>query len=370
MSHYSVGCDAHRRYSQFAVLDQDGQLRQQTRVDHELGAIQAFLESLPEGTPVALETVGNWYWIADEIEAAGCLPLLTHAAKAKVMMGNVNKTDKLDAKGLAKLLHLDSLPTVWLPPGEIRDERELHRTRMALSKLRTALKNRIHATLAKYGITSTEHSDIFAGAGKVWLKTTLSRLPPETGRCVAQEIEALDGLQLQIAQLEERIRERVALTPSIQLLKTLPGVGNILAIVIEREIGSIDRFATPGQLASYAGLVPTVHASGGKTRFGHMRKPSNQYLKWAFIEAANVVVRHRHHPAWKTKYVCQVYDQVCQRKGHPIAVGAVARHLAEAAFWILTRQQPYRPPASRQAFPKQVQGRAELVPSEVRELIA
>ena len=305
-------------------------------------------------------------WIADEIEAAGCIPLLTHAAKAKVMMGHVNKTDKLDAMGLAKLLHLDSLPTVWLPPGKIRDERELHRTRMALSKLRTALKNRIHATLAKYGITSLQHSDIFVGAGKACLETVLSRLPPDTARCVAQELEALDGLQLQISQLEQRIRKRVALSPSIQLLKSLPGIGDILAIVIEREIGSIDRFDTPGQLASYAGLVPTVHASGGKTRFGHMRKPCNQYLKWAFIEAANVVVRHRHHPAWKTKYVCQIYDQVSRRKGHAVAVGAVARHLAESAFWILIRRQSYRPPAPRQApgqparagSPKQVRGRA------------
>ncbi|MGH2619398.1 MAG: transposase, partial [Anaerolineales bacterium] len=262
------------------------------RVDHEPGAIRTFIENLPEGTPVALETVGNWYWIADEIEAAGCLPLLTHA------------------------------------------------------------------TLAKYGITSTDHSDLFAGAGKAWLETTRSRLPPETGRGVAQELEALDGLQLQIAQLERRIRGRIALTPSIQLLKGLPGVGDILSIVIEREIGSIDRFDIAGQLASYAGVVPAVHASGGKTRFGHLRKPANQYLKWAFIEAANVIVRHRHHPAWKIKYVCQVYDQVCQRKGHAVAVGAVARHLAEAAFWILKRQQPYRPPAIRQASPKQVQGRA------------
>lgn len=358
MSHYRVGCDAHRRYSQFAVLDQEGQLRQQSRVDHGPGAIQAFLESLPKGTPVALESVGNWYWIADEIEAAGCLPLLTHAAKAKVMMGNINKTDKLDAKGLAKLLHLESLPTVWLPPGEVRDERELHRTRMALSKLRTALKNRIHATLAKYAITTTEHSDIFVGAGKTWLASSLAQLPPETSRCVAQELQALDSLQGQIAELEQRIRERVALAPSIQQLKTLPGVANILAIVIDREIGSIDRFDTPGQLASYAGLVPTVHASGGKTRFGHMRKPCNQYLKWAFIEAANVVVRHRNHPAWKSKYVCQIYDQVSRRKGHAIAVGAVARHLAESAFWILKRQEPYRPPAVRQALPKQVRGRA------------
>jgi len=282
---YRIGCDAHKHYSQFAVLDQDGRLLVQHRLDHQPGAVRAFLEDFPDQTPVALESVGNWYWIADEIEAAGCIPLLTHPAKAKLMMGNVNKTDKLDAKGLAKLLHLDSLPTVWLPPGEIRDERELHRTRMALSKLRTALKNRIHATLAKYGITSTEHSDIFAGAGRIWLEAALSRLPPETGRCVAQELEALDGLQHQISQFEKRIQERIAATPSIQLLKSLPGVGDILAIVIDREIGSIDRFDTAGQLTSYAGVVPTVHASGGKTRFGHMRKPSNQYLKWAFRAA-------------------------------------------------------------------------------------
>jgi transposase len=136
---------------------------------------------------------------------------------------------------------------------------------MALSKLRTALKNRIHATLAKYAITTTEHSDIFVGAGRTWLAIALSGLPPETKRCVAQELHTLDALQDQITQLEQRIRERIALTPSIQLLKSLPGVANILAIVIEREIGSIDRFATPGQLASYAGVVPTVHASGAKT---------------------------------------------------------------------------------------------------------
>jgi transposase len=208
------------------------------------------------------------------------------------------------------------------------------------------------------GLRSRTHYR-FVGAGRKWLHANpLSRLPPETGRRVAQEIEVLDGLQLQITQLEERIRERIALTPSIQLLDALPDVGDILAIVVERETGSIDRFDTTGQFTSYAGLVPTVHASGGKTHFGHMRKPSNQYLKWAFIEAANVVVRHRCHPAWKVTYVCQIYDQVSQRKGHAVAVGVVARHLAQGAFWILKRQQPYRPPAVRQASPKQVRGRA------------
>jgi hypothetical protein len=83
---HKIGCDAHKHYSQFAVLDQDGRLLAQQRVEHQPGAIQAFLENLPEGSPVALQSVGNWYWIADEIEAAGCIPLLTHAAKAKVMI--------------------------------------------------------------------------------------------------------------------------------------------------------------------------------------------------------------------------------------------------------------------------------------------
>jgi transposase len=99
-----------------------------------------------------LESVGNWYWIADEIEAAGCTPLLTHPAKAKLMMGHINKTDKLDAAGLATLLRLGSLPTVWVPPAEIRDDRELPRTRMTLCRMRTSLKNRIHSILANYAL--------------------------------------------------------------------------------------------------------------------------------------------------------------------------------------------------------------------------
>jgi transposase len=278
-----IGCDAHRRYSLFAVLDTSTLSAEQVRVNHQPGAILEFLSGFPEGTPVALETVGNYYWIVDEIEQAGCVPLLAHAAKAKVIMGNINKTDKLDAKGLATLIHLGSLPTVWLPPGEIRDERELHRTRMALSKVRTALKNRIHATLAKYALNTSAHSDIFVGKGRAWLDRTLQKLPPETVRCVDQELELLDATMLQISVLEKRIKERIELTPDMQRLKTLPGVGNILAIVIEREVGTVDRFPAAGHLAAYAGVVPRVHSSGGKTRFGRMRKQANNYLKWAFI---------------------------------------------------------------------------------------
>jgi len=273
-SDYTVGCDAHKHFSLFAVLGPNGDLVQRIRVGHVPGAIRTFLEQFPEGTPVALETVGNWYWIVDEIEAAGCTPLLAHAAKAKVMMGNVHKTDKLDAQGLATLLYLGKLPSVWIPPNDVRDARELPRTRMAFSKSRAALKNRMHSTLAKYALSLDTTSDIFTPKWRPPLLKLIDTLPEETGRCMHQELELLQLVQQQIDQLEARIKERIKLSATMQLTQTLPGVGVILAIVITLEIGAIDRFSAPKHFASYCGLVPKVSASGGHVHYGRMVTPS------------------------------------------------------------------------------------------------
>jgi hypothetical protein len=106
-SDYTVGCDAHKHFSLFCVLDGKGDPVARTRVGHAPGAIRAFLSQFPEGTPVALETVGNWYsrkdtgtvWIVDEIEAAGCIPLLAHAAKAKIMIPRPTPGDQTKAAG-------------------------------------------------------------------------------------------------------------------------------------------------------------------------------------------------------------------------------------------------------------------------------
>lgn len=353
MENYTIGCDAHKRYSQFSILDWKAGVQERKRVEHKPGAIKKYLGKFPEGTPVALESVGNWYWIVDEIEEAGCRPMLTNAGKAKLMMGNVNKTDKLDADGLALLLYNGTLPTIWIPGGELRDLRELPRTRMALTKQRTAIKNRIHATLAKYGIRVEGSSDIFVGKGLTALKSELVHLPEETKRCVKQELELLDQLKDHIRYMEKRIRTRIRQTPNLQLLKTLPGVGDILAIVIDNEMGSVERFPNAEHFASYAGTTPKVKSSGGKTYYGHLRKESNQYLKWAFIEAANVIVSSRFRPGWRKKHVVRLYERIRHRKGHGIAIGAVARHLAEASYWMLRKGEAYHDPAHQKTLPKQ-----------------
>src|SRR6185436_19666597 len=118
------------------------------------------LEGCEPGSPVAVEPIGNWYWIVDEIESAGMTPRLVHARKAKLMMGSINKTDKLDAKGLNLLQRAGTLPTVWIPPGELRGQRDLPRTRMVMTQMRTKLKNRVHSNLAKYGY-KVDATDIF-----------------------------------------------------------------------------------------------------------------------------------------------------------------------------------------------------------------
>jgi transposase len=343
---HSIGLDAHKRYSQFEVLDPLANTISKGRIQHDRGALKEFFSQFPPGTPVALETVGNWYWIADEIEAAGCLPRLAHAAKAKVMMGNVNKTDKIDAHGLAILQHNGTLPAVWIAPHQVRDERELPRTRMAFAKLRNAVKNRIHATLAKYALSIEDGKELFCKTGRRWLDQIILQLPPETQRCVLQELALLDFIQGEISTIEDRIRQCIQETPRIQLLKTLPGVGDILSIVIDREVGDISRFTHSDSFATYCGTTPKVSGSGGKFHYGHLLKESNQYLQFAFIEAANVIVAHHNRKTWQNRHVVRLYHRVRARRCSSVAAGALARHLSESAFWILKKMEPYQEPSA------------------------
>jgi transposase len=161
---------------------------------------------------------------------------------------------------------------------------------------------------------------------------------------LAQHLQLLDYLSMQIAELEDRIHAQIALTPAMQQLKTLPGVGDMLAIVIEREVGSISRFPSAQQFSSYCGTTPRVTSSGGKTHYGRMRTESNQYLKWAFIEAANAISAHHAQRGWTNRHCSKLYLRVRGRKGASVAIGAVARHLAESAYWVLKRNEPYKEP--------------------------
>ena len=351
---YYIGCDAHKKYSIFAGVSQAGEIIPAQRVEHDRESYRSFLRGLPPASKIAVESVGNWYWLIDEIEKAEHIPILVNAGKAKLMMGNINKTDKLDARGLAVLSLNGTLPAVWIPPGELRDQRELARMRIFLVHIRTGLKNRIHATFAKYAITFQEVSDLFGVRGRNLIKEHLAELPPETRNSVKEQLKLLDQLQQQIDSVEERILQIVKVTPKMQLLRSIPGIGAILAILIALEIGDVVRFGDGAHLASYCGAVPRVKSSGGKTYYGKTRPDVNHYLKWGFTEAANVIVLRQH--LMTGRHVVRLYRRIHQNKGHAKAIGALRRHLAEAAYAVLKSGQPYHEPilAKRHFVTKEV----------------
>lgn len=336
-----IALDCHKHYSVASVQSPEGRSLVECRIEHRRGNIRAFLAPYGQGCPVAVETIGNWYWIVDEIEQAGKVPRLVHARKAKLMLGSINKTDTLDVRGLNRLQRSGTLPTVWIPPAQLRDQRELPRTRMVFAVARTRLKNRLHSALDKYGLQDQfiGVSDIFAAGARERLEGAIKQLPPQAAYTSDLLLEQLEAVQETIEALEQRIAELFKPTEELERLDTLPGVGLILGVVLMLEIGDIQRFCCAERLASYAGTVPRVHSSGGKTHYGRTRPDVNHYLKWAYTEAANAVAVHRHSLA--DRHVGQLYSRIRSRRGHNSAVGAVARHLAEATYWMLRKREPY-----------------------------
>jgi transposase len=338
-----IALDSHKHYSILEREELVSERARQQRIEHRPGAIRDTLRQCQPGTPVAVEAVGNWYWIVDEIEHAGLQPLLVHPRKAKLMMGMINKTDRLDVHGLNRLQRNGTLPTVWIPPGPLRDLRELTRTRIFIRRECTKLKNRIQATLAKYNRQVTGVSDIFGRRGRQLLSEQLDALPPESAFVTDMLLEQLDVGQDHIAQIEKRLKELIKITEPMRLLTSLPGIAVVLGATICLEIGEVDRFPDAEHLASYAGTTPRVHASGGKVRYGRSRPDVNRYLKWAYAEAGNsVALNHLRQPE---RHVSQLYLRIRRRKNHSVAIGAVARHLAAASYHVLKKEEPYRDPA-------------------------
>jgi transposase len=248
----------------------------------------------------------------------------------------------LDALGLNKLQRAGTLPCVWIPPAEMRDARELPRTRMVFANQRTRLKNRIHSVLDKFGLSwqLEDTSDIFSKKAEAVFRRCIEQLPVQTRYTTELLIEELNEIRKKVNAIEDRMKEIFGQTEDIKLLMSMPGVGFILAVVISVEVGDIARFSDEEKLASYSGVTPRVHSSGDKTRYGPLRNDTNHYLKWAFSEAGNsVAVNRRHYPQ---RFVVGLYNRIRAKKGHSVAIGAVAKHLAESTYWVLSKKQVYK----------------------------
>ncbi len=343
-----IGCDAHKQFSVFVAVNEKGQAGEALRVAHDRQLYREFLARLPPGSEIAVEASGHYSWLVDEMERSGHYPKLCNPLEAKRRMGLTNKTDKLDARGLGILLRNGTLPEVWIPPSELRDQRELLRMRIFLVHLKTRVKNRIHGTLARHNVV-VPGADLFGVGSRLRLEARLPELPLHSHEAIQRELATLDFLEAQIESAEHELEAIMKVSAEADLLKTLPCVGKILNMVLMLEIGRVDRFPTAGHLASYAGLVPRVHSSGGHIRMGQVCGNVNRNLKWAFVETGNLIVINQR--GLVGTHVVRLYQRIKRKKNHQKAVVAVARHLAEAAWWVLTKQEVYRDPRmARQAL--------------------
>jgi transposase len=277
-----VGIDLHRRRSVIVRMTDDGRKLETVRITNSPAALRREIAKAGQHPRVVVEATYGWYWAADVLEEAGAEVHLAHPLGVKAYTYRRVKNDERDAADLADLLRMGRLPEAWIAPPEIRELRELTRYRDKLVKLRTSVKDQVHAVLAKLGIPVT-CTDIFGTWGNTWLDG-LDLPQPYAGK-VASLRQLNAELTGEITLLEQVIGDLLAGHEGYAAIQQLPGIGPVLGAVIVAEIGDIRRFRRPEQLCSWAGLTPRHRESDTKISRGHVTKQGSRILRWAVCEA-------------------------------------------------------------------------------------
>ncbi len=329
-----VGIDVHRKRSQVAVIDQAGEVLANRNVPNGTETILGVIGGLPPGTPAAFEAAFGWGWLVELLEDYGFAPHLVHPLQCKAIASARLKNDKVDAAILAQLLRADLLPEAWIAPPAVRQLRALLRHRAQLVRLRTLLRNRIHAVLADHG--QDRPAGCWSGPGRAWLAAL--KLPAVSREVIEDDLALIDAIQVPIDRLDCEVRQRGRSDPRVKVLTQLPGVGPFTAMVILAEVGDISRFGSARKLAAWAGLTPTVRGSDRTVRHGHISKQGSAWLRWILCEAAQTAKRH---PDFAASYAA-----IARRRGKKIATTAIARKLLTRAWHLLTDADRATSPAT------------------------
>jgi transposase len=344
-----AGFDLSRKRLDYCLLDEHG-------LEVEIGASPPDVDGLDglarnlarHRQPIrgAIESMTGARFVHDYLEQAGLEVEIADAARVKGLAPLACKTDRIDARVLAELSRRDLVPAIWLPDPNVRGERERARFRLHLVRQRSALKNRVHATLMSHGVPCPV-SDLFGRAGR----ERLARLTlPEPWRgSVEASLRLIDELSAEVAAIERELRALGAEHRYVPLLLSVPGIGWVLAYTIAAEIGDIARFATPRKLAGYTGLCPRVYQSGESDRRGPLSKRGPRYLRWALIEATT---HARRHPLYRERYE-RTKRRLGRQRGPRVAQIDLARRLSEAIWHMLTCDRPFAPAGAAQALASQ-----------------
>src|SRR5690349_23495015 len=199
-----VGIDVHRKRSQVAVINQGGEVLANRNVPNGVKPLLSVIGALPTGTPAAYEAAFGWGWLLELLEAYGFEPHMVHPLQCKAIASARLKNDKAGAATLAQLLRADLLPEAWIAPPQVRQLRALLRHRAQLVRLRTLLRNRVHAVLADHG--HGRPAGCWSGPGRAWLAAL--ELPAVSAEVVDDDLALIDALEIPIDRLDCEIRQR------------------------------------------------------------------------------------------------------------------------------------------------------------------
>jgi transposase len=240
------------------------------------------------------------------------------------------KTDRRDAAHLLELLQQNRFPVIWVPDPAVRDLRVLVAHRMRLVRMRTMVKNGVHAIALNHRLAAG--SALFTRHGRAQLQALA--LLPHTAQRRDESLELLAWLTAHIHPLDARIAEAAAADPRAQQLMTHPGVGALTALATVLVLGPVERFPTTKHVVSYIGLAPSVDASTDKYPLGHVTKQGNALLRFVLGQAGHVAVR-------SDADLKRLYCAVLYRHGRAKAKVAVARKLLVRLYIMLRDQIDY-----------------------------
>jgi transposase len=327
----SIGLDVHRDFCEVAICEA-GVVRSAGRIGTSPEQLELFARSLGAHDRVALEVTGGAWEIARILEPRVERAIVVSPDDTGIRQARA-KTDRLDARTLARLLAAGELDAVWMPDEACRVMRRRLARREQLVRSRSRAKNEIHAVLMRRLQARPPVSDLFGVKGRRWLRQL--ELPVEEAETVESALRHVEFLDQEIAAVERLIARAALSSADARRLMTVPGVNVICAAAFLAAIGDIRRFPTSRRLVAYLGLDPRVRQSGTEpARSGRISKRGSASARWALVEAAWSVVR-------QPGPLHAFYQRIRARRGHGKAVVASARKLA-ALFWcLLSRGRDY-----------------------------
>ena len=336
MAHYNIGVDYHKKFSYFVVKDKSGQILRKGQVQNSSDKVRSFLKPFAEDSAAVLESCRNWCVMHDWLEDIVDDVVLANPFKVKAIAEAKIKTDKIDATVLSDLLRADLVPQCYIAPREVRDLRSLLRERMFFVRLRTMTKNRITTVFDRYPEEvrrQKAQTDLFGKKGREQLETIKLRVADRA--MIDRELNFIDLINMFIKEVEEAISQHFKESRNAKYLKSIPGIGQFFAMLIEAEVGDVNRFKNAKKFAAYVGLVPSTYSSGGRTVNGRIIKRGNKLLRWAFIEAVVPAISSNEELRFE-------YDQLRKRMNWNKAKTAMARKLLTIAYKCLKEKRNFK----------------------------